>query len=158
VTSLTIYDYVPHERTRSKLVPETGVTPPTEGRPASGTAFRRFNSWLALKVTNGVGTMWCAYAFAALALVSLPTAIESHSAVVLVSWISQTFLQLVLLSVVLVGQNILADEAERRADATSRDADAVLHEAVKLQEHMAAQDRLLGEMAHRLATLEARSD
>ncbi len=157
MTSLTIYEYVPHERTKSKLVLGTAAASPPESPLAPGTAFRRFNSWLALKVTNGVGTMWCAYAFAALALVSLPTAIGSHSAVVLVSWISQTFLQLVLLSVVLVGQNILADEAERRDDATSRDADALLHEAVKLQEHMAAQDRLLGQMASRLAALEARS-
>src|SRR6185312_10870668 len=30
-----------------------------------------FNNWLAVKITNVVGTMWCAYAFAILALVSL---------------------------------------------------------------------------------------
>ncbi|MHB8220227.1 MAG: hypothetical protein ACYDHU_07875 [Acidimicrobiales bacterium] len=156
MTAPTIYDYVPHERTRSKLETGAGVVPPGNRERAPAAVLNTFNSWLALKVTNGVGTMWCAYAFAALALVSLPTAIESHSAVVLVSWISQTFLQLVLLSVVLVGQNILADEAERRADATSRDADAVLHEAVKLQEHMAAQDKVLHELSARLATMESR--
>ena len=56
---------------------------------------------------RGVGTMWCAYAFAALALVSLPTP-SIWKAVTLVSWISQTFLQLVLLSIIIVGQNVLA--------------------------------------------------
>ena len=78
----------------------------------------RFNAWLAVKVTSGVGTMWCAYLFAALAFVSLPAAITSHDPVVLVSWISQTFLQLVLLSVIIVGQNVLAAAADKRSEAT----------------------------------------
>ncbi len=60
----------------------------------------------------------------------------------LVSWISQTFLQLVLLSVVIVGQNVLAAAADKRSVETSEDVDAVLHEAVKIQEHLAAQDNL----------------
>src|SRR5690242_5629682 len=89
----------------------------------------RFNTWLAVKVTNGVGTMWCAYAFAALALVSLPAAIMSRNAVLIVSWISQTFLQLVLLSIIIVGQNVLAAASDKRAEATYEDADAVLHTA-----------------------------
>src|SRR6266849_7559755 len=50
----------------------------------------RFNTWVAVKVTKSVGTMWCAYAFAALALVSLPAAIMSGNAVLIVSWISQS--------------------------------------------------------------------
>ncbi|MDA8360093.1 MAG: hypothetical protein M0Z95_28200 [Actinomycetota bacterium] len=156
MTAPTIYEYVPHERTQTKL---GGAGSPREagsGRPRATPVLVRFNAWLAVRVTNGVGTMWCAYAFAALALVSLPSAIDAHSAVVLVSWISQTFLQLVLLSVVLVGQNILASEAERRADATSRDADAVLHEAFKLQEHLGAQDHVLRELVDRLASVEGR--
>src|ERR1700674_2915399 len=101
----------------------------------------RFNTWLAVKITDGVGTMWCAYAFAALALVSLPSAIKSGNAVTLVSWISQTFLQLVLLSIIIVGQNVLAAAADKRAEATYEDADAVLHTSLQIQEHLAAQDR-----------------
>ena len=107
------------------------------------TPVARFNQWFAVKVTTGVGTMWCAYAFAALALVSLPSAIASGSAVTLVSWISQTFLQLVLLSVIIVGQNVLAAAADKRSEATYADADAVLHEAVMIQEHLLAQDKVL---------------
>ena len=108
-----------------------------------GNPVARFNSWFAVKVTNGVGTMWCAYAFAALALVSLPSAVASHNADTLVSWVSQTFLQLVLLSVIIVGQNVLATAADKRGEATYNDADAVFHEVVKLQEHLAAQDEVL---------------
>lgn len=100
----------------------------------------RFNTWLAVKVTEGVGTMWCAYAFAALALVSLPAAIISGNPVVLVSWISQTFLQLVLLSIIIVGQNVLAAASDKRAEATYQDADAVLHTALQIQDHLIAQD------------------
>ena len=44
------------------------------------------------------------------------------------------FLQLVLLSVIIVGQNVLAAVADKRAEATCNDADALLHEAVKIQE------------------------
>jgi hypothetical protein len=138
----TVYEYVPHVRTGEKL---GHIAPPVKvaDQLPRGNPMARFNAWFAVKITTGVGTMWCAYLFAALALVSLPSAIRSHSSVVLVSWISQTFLQLVLLSVIIVGQNILAAATDKRADATYKDSDAVLHEAVKIQEHLLAQDKLL---------------
>lgn len=69
----------------------------------------RFNTWLAEKITDGVSTMACAYVFAAIALISLPAAISSHSLIVIVAWVAQTFLQLVLLSVIMVGQKLQAD-------------------------------------------------
>ena len=109
--------------------------------PRGDNPITRFNRWLAVKVTNGVGTMWCAYAFAALALVSLPAAIMSGNAVLIVSWISQTFLQLVLLSIIIVGQNVLAAASDKRAEATFEDADAVLHTSLQIQDHLLAQDR-----------------
>ena len=153
----TIYQYVPHRRTQRKLE-GTGPGPVkvAEQLP-SGTAAERFNAWLAVKVTSGVGTMWCAYAFGALALVSLPSAISSGSPFVLVSWISQTFLQLVLLSVIIVGQNVLAAAADKRSEATYKDADAVLHEAVMIQEHLQAQDAVLADLVDRLARVESHS-
>ena len=152
-----IYQYVPHRRTQRKLAgTEPGPVKVAEQLP-SGNAGERFNAWLAVKVTSGVGTMWCAYAFGALALVSLPSAITSGSPIILVSWISQTFLQLVLLSVIIVGQNVLAAAADKRSEATFKDADAVLHEAVKIQEHLQAQDVVLADLVDRLARVESRS-
>jgi len=142
MSTRSIYDYVPHRRTQEKLEHASAPVRVSEQLP-HGSTTARFNSWFAVKVTTGVGTMWCAYAFAALAFVSLPSAISSHSAVTLVSWISQTFLQLVLLSVIIVGQNVLAAAADKRAEATYSDADAILHEAVKIQEHLLAQDQIL---------------
>jgi hypothetical protein len=104
---------------------------------------QRFNARFAVLVTDGVGTMWCAYVFAALALVSLPEAIKSHSAVTIVSWISQTFLQLVLLSVIMVGQNVLASASDKRSESTFKDTDAILREVVSIQQHLMAQDKIL---------------
>lgn len=145
-----IYRYIPHIRTRERLAPTAPGPTRTLDQLPHGTPLARFNTWLAVKVTSGVGTMWCAYAFAALALVSLPAAIRSHDAVVLVSWVSQTFLQLVLLSVIIVGQNVLADAADKRSEATYKDADAILHEVVMVQDHLAAQDQFLEELSRRL--------
>ncbi len=116
---------------------------------------QRFNSTLAVKITQGVGTMWCAYAFAALAFVSLPSAIRSGSAVVLVSWISQTFLQLVLLSIIIVGQNVLAAAADRRAEATYEDADSILHKALSIQQHLDAQDAEIAKLLEQVRALRA---
>jgi hypothetical protein len=74
---------------------------------------KKFNDWVAIKITDIVGSMWCAYVFMCLALISLPAAIESHSVIVIISWITQTCLQLVLLSVILNGQNIQGERQER---------------------------------------------
>lgn len=70
----------------------------------------------AIFITNIVGTMWCAIAFTALALVSLPEALQGGTATT-ISWIAQTFLQLVLLSIIMVGQNLQSRHSELRADA-----------------------------------------
>lgn len=71
---------------------------------------------VAVFITSLVGTMWCAIVFTLLALVSLPDAIRGGKATI-ISWIAQTFLQLVLLSVIMVGQNLQNKHSEARADA-----------------------------------------
>jgi hypothetical protein len=84
-----------------------------------------FNSWLAVKITSIVGTMWCAYAFGVLALISLPQAIHTGTAA-LVAWIAQTFLQLVLLSIIMVGQKVAAAKSDMQLEQTYQDAEALL--------------------------------
>ena len=103
---------------------------------------QKVNALLAVKITNAVGTMWCAYAFALLAVISLPEAIHGGTAT-LVAWVAQTFLQLVLLSIIIVGQKVTGEASDRRAVDTYNDAEAVLHEALQIQQHLAAQDKLL---------------
>ena len=85
----------------------------------------RMNTWLALKITNSVGSMWCAYAFTLLALISLPAAIRSGDPIIIVAWIAQTFLQLVLLPIIIVGQNVQAAATEGRARADHATLNAV---------------------------------
>src|SRR5438309_8631206 len=85
----------------------------------------QFNDWLAVKITSIVGTMWCAYAFAGLALISLPAAIRGGTAT-LIAWIAQTFLQLVLLSIIMVGQKVAAEKSDRQLEQTYKDAEALL--------------------------------
>ena len=84
-----------------------------------------FNGWVATVITNAVSTMWCAYVFALLALISLPAAIHGGTAT-LVSWLAQTFLQLVLLSVIMVGQKVAAKASDKQALQTYKDAEALL--------------------------------
>lgn len=84
-------------------------------RVHGASTFGRFNMRLALFITKSVGSMWCAYIFAILALISLPAAIASHDPIIIVAWIAQTFLQLVLLPIIIVGQNVQAEASDERA-------------------------------------------
>ena len=84
-----------------------------------------FNGRLAVLITSAVSTMWCAYAFAGLALISLPSALTGGTAAI-ISWVAQTFLQLVLLSVIMVGQKVAAQASDKQALQTYRDAEALL--------------------------------
>jgi hypothetical protein len=115
---------------------------------------RTLNQKLGLAITKRVGTMWAAYIFFALTLVSLPAVIMSGNLVLIVGWIAQTFLQLVLLPIIIVGQNIQAAAAEKRAVMTYEDAAAVLDEAVKIQKHLDHQDQSLAHLVSRLDEIE----
>jgi hypothetical protein len=85
-----------------------------------------FNAKLALVITRSVGTMACAYVFAAIALISLPAAINSGQVIVIVSWIAQTFLQLVLLSIIMVGQSVQSAASDARAAKEFADTELIL--------------------------------
>jgi len=80
-------------------------------------AMGRFNTQVAVKITKSVGSMWCAYVFAVIALISLPSAIQSGNSIIIIGWIAQTFLQLVLLPIIIVGQNVQAAASDARAEA-----------------------------------------
>ena len=103
-----------------------------------------FNGRVAILITNSVGTMWCAYAFAILALISLPEAIKGGTAP-LIAWIAQTFLQLVLLSVIMVGQKVSAAASDKQALQTYMDAEALLkiqddvHRLLKINNDLTAE-------------------
>jgi hypothetical protein len=143
---MAIYQHIRHPRIAARRaespVKVTDLLP-------RGSAINRFNTKVALLITTVVGSMWCAYAFALFDLISLPAAIRA-GAPTLVSWVAQTFLQLVLLSVIMVGQNVQAAAADKRAEATFHDTTATLHEVAHVQGHLAAQDVLLTRIAERI--------
>jgi hypothetical protein len=85
-----------------------------------------FNAKIALLITRSVGTMACAYLFAAIALISLPAAITSGQVIVIVAWIAQTFLQLVLLSIIMVGQRVQSSASDARAAKEFADTETIL--------------------------------
>ena len=85
-----------------------------------------FNAKLALVITRSVGTMACAYLFAAIALISLPAALGSGQVIIIVAWIAQTFLQLVLLSIIMVGQTVQSTASDARAAKEFADTETIL--------------------------------
>jgi hypothetical protein len=129
-----VFEHIPHPHTREMLAGSAPAPPKVDDERVG------LNGRLGLFVTTIVGTMWAAYLFTLLALVSFPSAIRSGSSIIIVAWIAQTFLQLVLLPIIIVGQNIQAKAADKRADQTYKDAEAILHECMQIQAHLAAQD------------------
>jgi len=118
----SLYEYVPHPHIAHRKA--HGPVKVADQHP-QGNAIVRFNTRLAIWITKIVGSMWCAYAFAALDLVSLPDAIRGGTST-LISWIAQTFLQLVLLSIIMVGQNVQSIASDARAERTYEDAVTIL--------------------------------
>ncbi len=116
----------------------------------TGGPIARFNARFGLGITVAIGSMWAAYLFTFLALISLPSALRSGSLIIIISWIAQTFLQLVLLPIIIVGQNVQAAASDRRAQSTFEDTEALLHINQQLQEHLDAQDRAIISILDRL--------
>jgi hypothetical protein len=143
-----LYEHDAHPRIEERK--HTGPAQVADIRTRGKGPIGRFNARFGLFITVIVGTMWCAYLFTCLALISLPSAIKSHDAIIIVAWIAQTFLQLVLLPIIIVGQNVQAAASDQRASDTYKDAEAVLHEAMQIQQHLSAQDaaleRILGHL------------
>jgi hypothetical protein len=138
------FEHVPHPRIALRK---------KSGPPKTTDEHVGFNGKVALILTTVVGTMWCAYAFGVLALIALPSA--TGSPLLLIQWVSQTFIQLVMLSVIMVGQNILSRASDKRADMTYQDADATFHESQQIQAHLLDQDAAINTMLDKVTKLEA---
>lgn len=141
----------PHVAARRDLRPGSADTLLNEPGP------RSLNQRIGLAITKAVGTMWAAYLFFLLSLVSLPAVIMEGDPILIVAWVAQTCLQLVLLPIIIVGQNIQAAASEKRAILTYEDAAAVLEEANQIQKHLDHQDKTLQELMDRLAKLETKA-
>jgi hypothetical protein len=149
-----IFQHVPHPHTEDRKLAGPVKTRDLR-RLNHPNRVIRFNARLGLLITMIVGTMWCAYVFAGIAFISFRDNLGSTQALIL--WISSSFLQLVLLPIIIVGQNIQAKAADKRSEDTYKDADAVLHEALQIQKHLEAQDVEIVKILAALNTLTAAS-
>src|SRR5260370_21984109 len=134
--AMAIYQHIRHPRSTSRLADRPVKVLDLLPR---GTAINRFNTKVAIIVTRVVGSMYCAYAFALFDLISLPAAIRAGASGI-VTWVAQTFLQLVLVSVIMVGQNVQGAPADKPAEASFHDASRALRALAHGQGHLAAQD------------------
>lgn len=145
---MSIYRYVRHPRAHE--LKESAPPKTTQLRGLDHDSFWvRLNARLGLKVTLAVGSMWAAYLFAFLALFALPDALKQGTYFVVV-WLSSSFLQLVLLPIIIVGQRIQGASADQRAENMYADAVATLHETKEIQMHLLAQDDVLTKMVKHL--------
>ncbi|HTP07582.1 MAG TPA: hypothetical protein VMP08_04985 [Anaerolineae bacterium] len=110
----------------------------------------RINTRLAVGITKMVGSMWCAYIFALIALISLPAAISSHDPLIMVTWIAQTFLQLVLLPIIIVGQNVQAATSDARAESDHKTLLAIHTITVEVHEIAEQQTKILELLEERI--------
>jgi hypothetical protein len=141
-TTRSIFHYVPHPRIRQRQHEKPVKTADERGIG--------FNGKIGVFITTIVGTMWAAYLFTVIALISAPSAFSSANLLTIISWIAQTFLQLVLLPIIIVGQNVQARAADKRSQQTYSDAEAILHECLQLQAHLEAQDKILDDVVRHL--------
>ena len=148
-----IYEYVRHPRAEELHAGQPVKTVDLR-KVHHQNVFVRFNARFGLKVTLVVGTMWAAYLFTVIALFALPSAIKQGTYFIVV-WLSSSFLQLVLLPIIIVGQNIQAAAADKRAEDTYKDAEAVLKEAAEIQQHLLAQDDAISSIVERIEALVA---
>jgi uncharacterized membrane protein len=109
---------------------------------AAERAAEGINTKIAITLTNSVGTMWTAYIFAIIAVIGLFGILQLFNPIValLVAWVSQTFIQLTLLPVIMVGQNVLGRKAELQADEQFRTTMSTYHDIEQIMQHLSAQD------------------
>src|ERR1700737_4652786 len=111
----TLYEHVPHPHVKRRAAPVHREDVHPVG----------INGKIAVLLTNGVGTMICAYAFMVLAILGFPGVSVSLNKISYspdgvtgqqyVQGVSQTCIQLVMLSIIMVGQKILGAAADKRS-------------------------------------------
>lgn len=105
----------------------------------SSTPYQRFNKHLAMFITQNIGTMTCFWLFCVISLSSLLAVLyaahiigtvgflTANGFILCVSWISQNFIQLVLLPALMVGQNLQNEAADVRAAKTFEDVESIIN-------------------------------
>jgi uncharacterized membrane protein len=109
-----------------------------------------FNGRLASLITKGVGNMWAFYLVAATMGLWMGF-LGKHVFGDPYPWalmllVFGGILQMLLMIAIMVGQQVLGAAADKRADQTYKDAEAILAECTQLQAHLQAQDERMTEI------------
>jgi uncharacterized membrane protein len=118
-----------------------------------------FNGRLASLITKGVGNMWAFY-LVALIMGLWMAFLGKHVFGDPYPWalmllVFGGILQMLLMIAIMVGQQILGGAADKRADQTYKDAEAILAECTQLQAHLQAQDDRMAEILRTAASSRA---
>ena len=120
------------------------------------------NGRLAATITRNVGTMWAVYialfiqiTWMVLATLGLWQFARDPYPFAFLLFLSN-IVQLLLMFVIMVGQQVLGAASDKRAVVTYQDAEAILHECLEMQKHLTAQDRALAGLIKRMEQLDAR--
>jgi hypothetical protein len=124
-------------------VPELVQTRHVRAKVEGGGPLGRVNAAIAVRITKVVGTMYCAYVFTLIALVALPDAIASGKTTTLVNWVSSNFLQLILLPIIIVGQNVISAAQDKRAEADHKTLTALHAMNVQQLKILEQQEKIL---------------
>ena len=109
-----------------------------------------FNTRFAILLTKGVGTMVCAYIFAFIAILGFPLLPFGPQALLLVQWTSQTFIQLTMLSVIMVGQAVLGRKSELQAEESFNTTKKVYADIESIMKHLDDQDASILKIVEKL--------
>jgi hypothetical protein len=132
---------MPHQPKHGYTSDGTAVHAKTSDHLEGSSAYARFNNKLAVGITERVGTMTAAYVFSCISLMALPATLHlispstfgffpnwlvGTSLISLIAWVAAYFLQLVLLPIIMVGQNVQAKASDARAAKTFEDTEKAL--------------------------------
>jgi uncharacterized membrane protein len=103
-----------------------------------------FNGWLAAAITRKLGTMWTVYVCVAVTAGWMVLGSRRLFGFDPYPYPFMLFLgnvvQLLLIFIILLGQQVIGRSADRRALQTYLDAEAILQDCVQIQNHLIAQD------------------
>jgi len=102
------------------------------------------NDRIAVFISRNVGTMMCAYVFAGIGIASLVGALTANALLALTfGALSSYFLQLVLLPIIMVGQNVQARHSELMAAESYHATMKTCDDSEQIMAHLSAQDEQL---------------
>jgi uncharacterized membrane protein len=138
---MSLYEHQPHPH----IAARQRQKPPLTSDERVG-----FNGRLGAAITKAVGTMWAFY-FAAVfmglwMLLAEVRILKFDPYPFAFLLFLGNIVQLLLMFVIMVGQQVLGAASDKRAVQTYKDAEAILHECLELQAHLKAQDEVLDQV------------